>query len=232
MEEIRFLLKNFKSAGIISCGVCANLSGTGGITGIRQMKKILSGEGIKTVFAKDIVFCCSYEIMNQAIKMFKRKISKCDVLIILSCAAGVKSAFLCNPDVSVLSVLDPCGSEVIYRETNGLCSFCGECVIHYTAGICPLEKCPAKSKFGPCKRAPVSAESGNCFMDPEIKCVWSVLGDRADRESLDRLKAEARAKKPRLVPEKRMSSPELIKKTSGRFIAGLRGLSRLTSILK
>lgn len=53
----------------------------------------------------------------------------------------------------------------LYEEK---CRACGDCVIGYTGGICPITRC-AKSLFnGPCG----GTNKGMCEVNPNIPCAW------------------------------------------------------------
>ncbi|MGC8720914.1 MAG: methylenetetrahydrofolate reductase C-terminal domain-containing protein, partial [Thermodesulforhabdaceae bacterium] len=54
------------------------------------------------------------------------------------------------------------------------CQACGNCVIHYFGGICPISRC-SKSLFnGPCG----GSSKGKCEVSPEIDCAWQLIYDR------------------------------------------------------
>jgi hypothetical protein len=122
--------------------------------------------------------------------------SNADALVVISCAAGVKSAFLCDPGVPVIAACDtvgigciPSGSATAADAVaRGACSTCGDCVLSFTSGICPLAHCAAKSLYGPCKRAPTVGTQ--CALVPQRDCIWAeIRGRGADLAALQALKA-------------------------------------------
>ena len=179
--EINLILKDYNTFAILSCGICANLSYTGGKTGIEILKALLLKNHKQIKLAKVILATCSEEIMRQALKANRKALEKCDALIVLSCAAGIKSANSCKPGLPVINVLDSVGSAVISCSdpvlAHSLCRSCGHCVLSCTAGICPLSECPAKSKYGPCKS--YSESNSKCALDPQINCVWHIIHERS-----------------------------------------------------
>lgn len=58
------------------------------------------------------------------------------------------------------------------------CRMCGQCALPVTAYACP-QSCPKQLRNGPC--GGVSPE-GRCEVYPELRCVWVVAYERADRE--------------------------------------------------
>ena len=56
---------------------------------------------------------------------------------------------------------------------------CGNCVLAYTGGICPVTRC-AKSIFnGPCG----GASEGKCEVNPDIPCAWHEIYDRLKQQN-------------------------------------------------
>lgn len=175
------MLGDYSTIGILSCGTCANLSFTGGLTGIRTLKAHLLESGKQVKLARVILACCPEEIMRQALKSNKRALARCDALVVLSCAAGIKSANSCKPGIPVINLLDSVGSAAVACTdpvlAASLCRSCGHCVLTCTAGICPLSECPAKSKYGPCKH--FSETKVQCAIDPGRTCVWHTIRARS-----------------------------------------------------
>ncbi len=163
-------------------------SGTGGAGGVRLFHKICSKLNKTVVFSRCINVCCSEEIMGSALGTFRKKIEKSDVLVVLSCASGVKAANITELSVPVVSVLNPVGNVVVAsgnsdsKLLDSVCTFCGKCVLSFTSGICPVHECPAKSVYHPCKKAP--PESGPCIARPEQECVWVEINKSGDPEAL------------------------------------------------
>jgi len=108
-EEIEYSLKNAKRISIISCDACAKGCGTGGSVGIGFLQGRLREWGKEVVFTDVLFGCCVEDLMRLALAKDPRAISKSDALVLISCSSGVKSAFLCDPGVPVVAVLDSVG---------------------------------------------------------------------------------------------------------------------------
>ncbi len=179
-SEISYLLNDYQNIAILSCGTCANLSYTGGKTGIKALKGYLGETGKKISLSKVILACCPEEIMRQALKQSRKALSRSDALIVLSCAAGIKSANACRPGPPVISILDSVGSAAVSCSdpllAQSLCTGCGHCVLTYTAGICPVSECPSKSRYGPCKLFPQKGLP--CPIHGEKECIWHAIESR------------------------------------------------------
>jgi hypothetical protein len=139
--EIDLLLKDYHTFAIFSCGICANFSGTGGKTGLKTLKKYLFQQGKQVKLARVVLACCPEEIMRQTLKANINALKKCDALIVLSCAGGIKSANGCRPGIPVIGLLDSVGSTAVSCNdpvlAHSLCRSCGHCVLTYTAAFAP-----------------------------------------------------------------------------------------------
>jgi hypothetical protein len=58
------------------------------------------------------------------------------------------------------------------------CRMCGQCALPTTAYACPMT-CPKQLRNGPC--GGVRADGG-CEVYPDMRCVWLVAYERAERE--------------------------------------------------
>jgi hypothetical protein len=58
--------------------------------------------------------------------------------------------------------------EIVTKKPIFGCHMCGQCVLHSTGMICPMN-CPKSIRNGPC--GGVRAD-GNCEVYPEKACVW------------------------------------------------------------
>ena len=193
-EELKYSIGEGKRLAILSCGACANLCDVGGVRGMNFIKGQLEEWGNAVVAARTIVACCPTAIMQDAQRMVLKS-SDIDALVVISCAAGVKSAFLCGPGIPIVAACDSVGASCVGNSEvpidsfveHSLCTSCGHCVLSYTGGICPLAVCPSKSNYGPCNKAP--EEGTQCGVDPNRECIWKEIERRgADLAALQELK--------------------------------------------
>jgi len=233
-EEIRYSLGDAKRVSIFACTVCANLSYTGGIEGLRFLKGLLKEWGIEIATAKCVTACCAEEIMKQAVKMHRDAISSSDALVVISCAAGVKSAYLSRPGIPVIAAADSVGSVPVSRQddlvAHSNCTSCGHCVITFTGGICPLSECASQKKYEPCSR--YSEVDGRCVVDLDRDCVWKEIERRGDLAALKELSRihEDRGEERLSLPQ-RKASPAFLRSISGWMVARARWFGRLVPFI-
>jgi len=193
------------------------------------MKDLAREFGKEIVFSRTIIACCPDEIMKRSLQIYGKKISKGEALIVLSCAAGIKSAFLTNPDIPVINLLDSVGSVPVTRSEHpaalSICKNCGQCVIAYTGGICPVSACPVKNKYEPCKKYP---ENGiQCAIDPELECVWKEIEKRGDLTALKELREIHKAGEGERITPVKQKPLNLWKAIFGWFAAHIQSLERI-----
>jgi len=64
------------------------------------------------------------------------------------------------------------------------CVGCGDCMLFYFGGVCPLARCSKQLLNGPCG----GSKDGVCEVNPEVPCAWQAIIDRlASFNGLDRL---------------------------------------------
>jgi hypothetical protein len=59
--------------------------------------------------------------------------------------------------------------EIITKKPAFGCQMCGQCVLHSTGMVCPMN-CPKNLRNGPCGGV---ALNGTCEVYPEMKCIWT-----------------------------------------------------------
>lgn len=188
-SELELALRDVKRVAIVSCGTCANILDTGGETGLRVMRELVQGMGKEVTCEVIAIACCAEELMRPLFKMHAGPLSKSDAMVVISCAGGVKSAVLSSPGLPVIAALDTIGSAPVSFQDSPVnrstCSACGQCVLTFTGGICPIGECPSKRKYSPCDKAPT--EGTRCGVVPERDCVWVEIRKRGNMQALAEL---------------------------------------------
>jgi hypothetical protein len=75
------------------------------------------------------------------------------------------------------------GAHAEWKEAER-CLECGDCMLEFTGGLCPIARCSKHLLNGPCG----GSQDGKCEVDPDIPCVWQQIVDRlAELGQLDKL---------------------------------------------
>jgi ferredoxin len=174
IAEIIESLKGYNKVFLIGCGECATTCKSGGEVEIAGMKKLLEEQG-KEVVGSCIpkAPCVSSQIKTELAKNIK-VLRQAEAVLVLACGLGVQS--IKDNDRIGLTVLPASNTEfgaVMDAQGNFLekCSMCGECVLEFTGGICPITLCSKGLLNGPCG----GMNKGKCEVDKERDCAWVLI---------------------------------------------------------
>lgn len=186
MEEILEILKGCSKVFLLGCKGCAEASGTGGAIHVENLKNRLEEQGKEVTGLTSIDFLCQRALVKSRLVPLKGQVTAADAVLVLSCGIGVQA--------SAASLKIPCypGCNTIsLGETRGMwpgqerCRECGDCVLDFTGGICPLTKCTKSLLNGACG----GASRGKCEVAPERDCGWESIYYRLkELGQLDKLK--------------------------------------------
>jgi len=113
-------------------------------------------------------------------------IDKYDAILSLGCGAGVQAVADMFPETPVIPALN---TEFLGEtKSQGLwvenCLGCGDCMLYYFGGVCPLARCSKQLFNGPCG----GSVNGRCEFNPDLDCAGQLIIDRLSRfGALDRL---------------------------------------------
>ncbi|MGB5925115.1 MAG: methylenetetrahydrofolate reductase C-terminal domain-containing protein [Dehalococcoidia bacterium] len=185
LEEILSYLDGDKSVFLIGCKGCAEGWGSGGEKQVSEMKNTLCEKG-KTVTGSVVVdMVCDAALTKLKLRSYKKEIAAADSVLVLTDGAGVQTVAevvdkVVHPGCNTLS---SGGAHAEWKEAER-CLECGDCVLEFTGGICPIARCSKHLLNGPCG----GSQGGKCEVDPNIPCVWQQIVDRlAKLGQLDKL---------------------------------------------
>ncbi|MFO7840133.1 MAG: methylenetetrahydrofolate reductase C-terminal domain-containing protein [Desulfosalsimonadaceae bacterium] len=177
LEEILGYIKPYKNVLIVGCGGCVSVCLAGG----QKETNILKAETEHALEGEDPhkqIRCHTVE--RQCNEAFLEELDdfskKADCMLSMACGAGVQMLAERYPQTPVFPAVNTVSIGVdrdigLYEER---CRACGECVLAYTAGICPVTRC-AKGLFnGPCG----GTQGDRCEISPEIPCAWHQIYER------------------------------------------------------
>jgi hypothetical protein len=195
MEEILSYLEGDKSIFLIGCKGCAEGWGSGGEKQVAEMGQSLQEQG-KTITGSVVVdMLCDAALTRLKLRAYKKELAAADSILVLTDGAGVQTvAELVDKAVHPgCNTLSSGGAHAEWKEAER-CLECGDCVLEFTGGICPIARCSKHLLNGPCG----GSQGGKCEVDPDIPCVWQEIVDRLTKLGrLDKLE--------RLVPPKNWS---------------------------
>jgi len=174
LEEIKESLEEFDSVFILGCGTCTTMTKTGGIDEVNKMKETLEGMG-KTVTGAIVIPTACDDMSDVSLADNKKALEFAKCILVMSCALGAhKLSQVHNkpviPGVDTVFI----GMEDHPGDFHETCIQCGQCVLGWTAGICPLTACHKGLLNGPCG----GTNKGKCEVDKEKDCAWTLIYNR------------------------------------------------------
>ncbi|MFC1939546.1 methylenetetrahydrofolate reductase C-terminal domain-containing protein [Chloroflexota bacterium] len=174
LEELMKYLDRCQRVYLVGCGTCATMLHTGGKSEVLEMKDKLEAAGKKIAGWMLIPTACD-PLTREALAESVKSIEETDCILVLSCAFGVQTVSLYS-DKPVYPALNTLfiGKEQSPGHFAEVCAQCGNCVLGYTGGICPVVRCAKGLLNGPCG----GSVEGKCEIDPDTPCGWQLIIDR------------------------------------------------------
>ena len=204
-EEISGYLDGENNIFILGCNGCAEASGTGGPAQVAEMQQKLAEAGKKVAGAMVIDFLCQKALVKSRMRPRIGQVEAADSVLVMTCGLGIQTVAavvnkVCHPACDTVNMG---GSRGEWRGDER-CLECGECLLEYTGGICPLTACTKSLTNGACG----GASKGKCELDPVRDCGWELIYERLkSKNQLDQMKKFIPPKKwDKMMPDPRMMS--------------------------
>jgi ferredoxin len=174
-DEILKSLDGEKTVFLIGCKGCAEGCETGGEKEVMEMKQRLEEQG-KTVTGFSVIdMVCDEPLTRLKLKAHAETIAPSDSLLVLCCGTGVQTVAasvdkVVHPGCNTVSLG---GAHAEWREAER-CLECGDCVLDFTGGICPIARCSKHLLNGPCG----GSQGGKCELSPDLPCAWQLIIER------------------------------------------------------
>lgn len=176
LEEIRAMISGHKKILVLGCGTCVTVCFAGGqkeagvlASTLRMAERMADHE----VEIRD--FTVTRQCDPEYVAQVQEQLGDADLILSLACGVGVQSVAEAYK-VRVVPGLNTkfMGRNIEHGVWSEACAGCGDCILEYTGGICPIARC-AKSIFnGPCG----GSSGGKCEISPDVPCAWQLIYDR------------------------------------------------------
>ncbi len=184
-EEILQQLEFCNRVFIVGCGTCATVLQTGGIEQVLELKEKLQESGFLVTGWTVIPTACD-EMTAASAGEHEAAIQGANGILTLACALGAQrlNFYLDKPVLPGLDTL-----FIGLEEQPGCfmeaCDQCGQCILGYTAGICPVTACHKGLLNGPCG----GTNKGKCEVDSDRDCAFTLIYNRLkEQDRLDLMK--------------------------------------------
>lgn len=208
-EEIRASIGPYHRLAIIGCGGCAAVCQTGGTRQVEELAARLDDKDV--VFTFQIDEPCDQRILAREMRRVSDRMQDVEAVLALACGTGVQvlASFIDKPCLTGLDTVFS-GTVIHSNRYTENCNACGECILNFTAAICPLTQCPKGIANGPCSEK----IDDTCCVDSESECVWVSISKRAETLGLCDAEKEfhprdwTRSVGPRRIPVREVSIPK------------------------
>ena len=180
LKELLGFLQKGEKLFIVGCGNCAEKCRSGGEEQAREMKARLEREGVEITGYGATSSGSSLCKLSLAKKLLnedhKEETKAADSFLVLACGQGIHTVI----DATNGGMVHPGCDTIFGGETVSddyiieYCSLCGECIVEYTGGLCPLTLCAKGLLNRPCG----GAKDGKCEVDRERDCGWQLIYER------------------------------------------------------
>jgi ferredoxin len=177
MDQIREMIAPYKRILVLGCGTCVAECAAGGeketamlASALRMAAKMEGKEVI--IEEKTLDRQCVKEFVLQLDDI----IDQYDAILSLACGAGVQAVADMYPELPAIPALDTgfLGETKDQGYWTENCLGCGDCMLYYFGGVCPLARCSKQLLNGPCG----GSMGGICEINPEVPCAWQLIIDR------------------------------------------------------
>ena len=158
---------------------------SGGEKQVLEMKNTLQEQGKAITGFAVVDMLCDATLTKLKLRAHKNEIVAADSVLVLTDGVGVQTVAeivdkVVHPGCNTLS---SGGGHAEWKEAER-CLECGDCMLEYTAGICPIARCSKHLLNGPCG----GSQDGKCEVGADIPCAWQLIIDKLSKMGrLDRL---------------------------------------------
>ncbi|MFZ5570197.1 MAG: methylenetetrahydrofolate reductase C-terminal domain-containing protein [Thermodesulfobacteriota bacterium] len=177
IEEIISEVKDYTKILILGCNECVTVCEAGGKKEVGVLASALRmyfmNQG-KSVTIDEITLerQCDHEYLEE----IRDRIDLYEAVVSLACGVGVQFMAEKYQNTPVFPGVNTCFLGA--TEKRGLwterCQACGQCILAFTGGICPISRCAKRIMNGPCG----GSTKGKCEISKDIDCAWQLIVDR------------------------------------------------------
>jgi len=171
LEEVLSYIEGHDKILVLGCQKCPYGCATGGEDAVKRLAEEIKnkmkdlGKSIE-ILEKTLIKLCELRY----VKSINDLIKDVKAIVTLSCGVGVNLIADIYPEIEVYPGMNTLflGAELREGIFIEKCRACGNCIVGYTAGLCPITRCPKNMLNGPCG----GSKNGVCEVRKGLPCVW------------------------------------------------------------
>jgi ferredoxin len=187
IHEIREMIGPYKRILVLGCNSCVAECASGGE---KETAMLASALRMAAKMEDQDVVIEEKALERQCVKEFvillDDVVEQYDAVLSLACGAGVQAVGDMFEEIPVIPALNTgfLGETKDQGYWLENCQGCGDCMLYYFGGICPLSRCSKQLLNGPCG----GSMNGQCEVNPDVPCGWQLIIDRLSAfDALERL---------------------------------------------
>ena len=178
-KDVLEYLKDAQRVFILGCQGCPVGCEVGGKPWLDEMAALVAGAGKEVTGSALIDMICNKALVGIRLGRLAAQIEAAQAVLVGSCGVGVQAV----GNMVARSVV-PALDTICMGDYQGLwpseerCAECGECMLAYTGGLCPITLCAKSLVNGSCGG---TRFDGSCEVTKERRCGWQMIYERLER---------------------------------------------------
>jgi len=209
LEEIIASVSSYRKILVLGCGTCVSVCLTGGDREARHLARQLE----LSMSERGQPFSCEVATIERQcegdiVQAYVRVSPDVEAILSTACGAGVQTVAAVYGSLPVIPALNTTflGASDEPGTWEERCVGCGDCVLAWTAGICPVARCSKQLFNGPCG----GSSGGKCEIEGDVDCAWHLILQRLTE--IDGLKGSLPMIPPRDWSKERAGGPRMMRK--------------------
>lgn len=174
LNEILEMIQDCDHILLIGCKGCVTVCNVGGAKEVGILASALKiarkkeGRPLE-VDERTIERQCDPEYIEQV----KDVVESYDAVVSMACGVGPQFLSTAYPNQRFFPAVNTTsfGGAVQHGVWEERCAGCGQCVIHYFGGMCPIARCSKSLLNGPCG----GSAGGKCEISKDVDCIWDLI---------------------------------------------------------
>jgi hypothetical protein len=204
VTEIVASLADAQRVFILGCTGCPVGCDVGGQKWVDEMTEALTAAGKAVTGAALIELVCNKALVGVKLGRIAEPVLAADAVLVGSCGVGVQAVGNMVARRAVPALDTVClGYYQGLWPSSERCAECGQCVLAWTGGLCPVTLCAKSLINGQCGG---TGYDGSCEVSRDHPCGWKTIYDRLkELGRLDDLRKlqDPRDARKRMVPDAR-----------------------------
>ncbi|MGQ9575001.1 MAG: methylenetetrahydrofolate reductase C-terminal domain-containing protein [Thermoguttaceae bacterium] len=174
--EILSLLEGVGRIYLVGCNGCADVCKTGGPEVTAAAARTLAEHGKTVAGLTNVDFLCNKVLTGTRLVRQAERLNGAEGVLVFSCGVGVQvvAAVVDRPVFPAANTLSMGGAFGLWPGAEK-CGQCGDCLLGYTGGICPIVGCAKGLVNGPCGG---TTDLGECEVEAGRPCAWAQIYQR------------------------------------------------------